>query len=335
MNDRSDPQNQDQLTQRADIWSRYWKHGARHSCAGSFGSGYEGAIGAWWKLVFASLGANKRVLDLATGSGAVVRMGVEHCKHASVRFDGVDLGQTLPVWTLPGPPESGERVRFHGGVRIEALPFGAGSFDLITSQFGIEYADLAQAAAEVRRVLRPGGSVRFVMHHASSVPVDLAAAELELIAWLLAPAGLLQTAQQLTEPFARATTAQGRASLAADKSANLLRAQFNSLQDESRRLATGSRCPDVLQEASDAIAQAMRLAQTEGAEPATVAMQAYALQLQDASFRLTELRRHALSAASLAAFGAHFGQDAFSVSTGELRDETRLMGWWFKADANR
>jgi len=323
------------IGQRADIWSRYWATGAQHSCAGSFGQQYEGAIGAWWQQVFEGLGAHERVLDLATGNGAVLQLALKHCRSRTVRLDGVDAGQVAAAWTSALTADEQDHVRIHGGVSTESLPFGDQAFDLATSQFGIEYTDLDRTVAEVRRVLRAGGSLRCVLHHADSQSARLARAEVDHIRWLLEPGGLLEAAMQLCEPFSRAVTPEGRAALAKSQAANALRERFNALQDERAQRALIGICPDVLHEASDAVTAAFRTATEHGALPAQALAQGFGQKLRDSEFRLCDLIDHALSLQSLGLLRQKLDALGFATTAGELSDAERLMGWWLRADLPR
>ena len=317
---------------RAGIWSRYWEAGAPHSCSGSFGQHYEGAIGKWWQQVFEALSTVERVLDLATGSGAVLQLALKHCRSQTVRLEGIDVGQVAPLWSLSLAPEQAARVHIQAGIGAERLPFDDQSFDLVTSQFGIEYTDLERSTAELRRVLRSGGSLRCILHHANSRSVHLARIEVEHARWLLAPNGLLQVAEQLCGPFSRAATAQGRSDLVNDQGANALRQRFNDQQDERRRLAATSECPDVLHEASDAVNGAFRTATEQSALAGQELARAYEKKLRDSEFRLTDLIDHALSPHSLQARQLRLGALGLAARVGELRDGKHLMGWWLKAD---
>lgn len=319
------------LAERAQVWSRYWAHGAGHSVAGSFGERYEGAIGAWWQQVFAASPSAGAVLDLATGSGALLRLGLDHAP-ASVSFDGVDLAQVAPVWVAELPPQDSARVRVHSGVRTEQLPFADHRFNLVTSQFGIEYTDLERSMAEVRRVLRPDGALRFVLHHAGSRTPELAQAELRHIDWLLAPEGLLQTVKQLAEPFSRTATLAGRAHLARDPHANALRDRFNQLQDERAQLAASSICPDVLGQASDAVSQVLMAAAERGAAAGVDLATAFGQGLVDSRLRLHELVHHALDASGLMLLSDRLQASGMRVETGELHEREHLMAWWLRAD---
>jgi len=103
----------------------------------------------------ADLHAGWRVLDVATGSGnaaiAAARLG---CTAVGVDY-------------VPSLLERGRRRAAAEGLEVElldgdaeSLPFADASFDAVTSVFGSMFApDHEQAAAELLRVTRPGGTI--------------------------------------------------------------------------------------------------------------------------------------------------------------------------------
>ncbi|HXH81850.1 MAG TPA: class I SAM-dependent methyltransferase [Candidatus Tectomicrobia bacterium] len=110
--------------------------------------------GQWYRrsaLARAGLRPGMTVLDVATGTGLVASAAVDL------------VGDPRSVVGLD--PSAGmlreARRRFAGALvqgRAEALPFAAGAFDLVTIGYALRHvADLGQAFAECRRVLRPGG----------------------------------------------------------------------------------------------------------------------------------------------------------------------------------
>jgi len=103
----------------------------------------------------ADLRPETRVLDVATGSGnaaiAAARIGCT--------VEGVDYVPGLLERGRLRAAAEGYDIRFVEG-DAEALPYGDAEFDAVTSIFGSMFApDHRQAAAELLRVTRPGGTV--------------------------------------------------------------------------------------------------------------------------------------------------------------------------------
>jgi 2-polyprenyl-6-hydroxyphenyl methylase/3-demethylubiquinone-9 3-methyltransferase len=101
------------------------------------------------------ISAGQRVLDVAAGTGNVAIRAAE----TGARVVASDL--------TPENFEAGRREARARGVELEwveadaeALPFGDGEFDVVTSSFGAMFAPNQQAVAdELVRVCRPGGTI--------------------------------------------------------------------------------------------------------------------------------------------------------------------------------
>src|SRR5690606_13928820 len=166
---------------RQAAWSRYWKQDVLHSLPGSFSGNYSGRIERFWLDNFAALGSGRRMLDIATGNGAIPQLACAHCAGRPAgmpRIDAIDLAQISPAWVASQPASCRDALHFHAGVSAESLPFADAAFDLVTSQYGIEYCDDARTAPEVARVLAPGGRVALLLHHAGSRLAEVAREEL-------------------------------------------------------------------------------------------------------------------------------------------------------------
>lgn len=102
----------------------------------------------------------ERVLDLATGTGITAIAARE--RGASVT--GVDLTpELLAVARRKAAAEGFEDIDFREG-DAEALPFEDASFDVVVSTCGHMFApDQPKVAAEIARVLRPGGRAVFLV----------------------------------------------------------------------------------------------------------------------------------------------------------------------------
>lgn len=140
-------------------WTAYWaSQRAAPGCVPAGGQRLTHTLAALWAGVSAPLPQRAELLDIATGDGAVIRH--LRANRPDLRCVGVDYAETLPS-AAPG-------VDLMPGVQAEQLPFDAGRFNCVTSQFGLEYCNLADALAEIARVLDPAGSAWIVSHAAGS-----------------------------------------------------------------------------------------------------------------------------------------------------------------------
>jgi len=98
------------------------------------------------------------LLDVATGSGNVALLAAE----ASARVVGLDLVPELLDVAHSRALGAGLDIEWvHGDA--EALPFADGSFDSVTSVFGVQFAPRHQVIAdELVRVCRAGGAIGLV-----------------------------------------------------------------------------------------------------------------------------------------------------------------------------
>lgn len=93
----------------------------------------------------------ERVLDVACGTGALARAVARRVGPGAVV--GVDVNEAMLDVARRRAPD----ILWRQG-RAEALPFDAGSFDVVTCQFGLMFfEDRRGAVREMSRVLRPGG----------------------------------------------------------------------------------------------------------------------------------------------------------------------------------
>lgn len=171
-----------------DPWSHYWQADNLHSCIPSAAESYSTEIAAYWVRFGRSLAKGARVIDLATGNGAVpatlVKAGLE------LDITGVDKAAIDPPRYLT-VPDAVRGVRFIGGVDLSAPDNLPGSFDALTSQFGLEYLPAAARAPLVARALDRGGRFQVLIHHADSEVVGPRRRDLAELNTLLANDGLM------------------------------------------------------------------------------------------------------------------------------------------------
>jgi ubiquinone/menaquinone biosynthesis methyltransferases len=109
-----------------------------------------------WKRRIVELseaGNRSRVLDLACGTGDIA-FGVAR---RGARVVGLDITHRMVQIARAKASREQATARFVTGDMM-ALPFRDGEFDVVTTGYGIRNVpEIAQAIAEMRRVLKPGG----------------------------------------------------------------------------------------------------------------------------------------------------------------------------------
>ena len=119
------------------------------------------------KLVrLAGVGPGTRALDLATGTGDIAFA----LEAAGARVVGLDVTPRM-IELACAKRAPGARAAFLVG-DMTALPFAAGSFDLVTTGYGLRNVpDLTAAIDEIARVLKPGGTALSLDFDRPSNPV--------------------------------------------------------------------------------------------------------------------------------------------------------------------
>ena len=304
---------------RRAAWGAYWASGRLHSCVDSSGSNYRGAIGDFWRQWLLSLEPGARVLDLATGNGPLPRLLAE-LRQGAVEIDAVDFASIAPEWH---DPERQPSIRFHTGVRMEALPFPDAMFDAVISQFGFEYANRHEALSECVRVARPGSRIALVMHHAGSALIDVGREELRHHAQLVAPDGLLTAAAEVIPWIAkirRGAVPDGRA----DRARELYNYSMSKLADAASR----SSAPDLLLEARSTVHGLISRLQRDE-EAVLVQLRSYVSALEAARLRTSEMVACALTRDDIEALVRQLTElwPGTQAESGELRQEEGCVAW--------
>jgi SAM-dependent methyltransferase len=134
-------------------WDQFWQQGEAACCDDRGSPVHAQAVERVWTSLFESAAAGSSVLDMCTGNGGVLAIasGIGNIAGGL----GVDFARTNPS-LAPGF----EFLR----ASVTALPLEDKSFDIVTSQFGIEYTPIEASMAEVARVLKPSGQSVFLIH---------------------------------------------------------------------------------------------------------------------------------------------------------------------------
>lgn len=146
-------------------WSVYWAQDQLHSCVPAAQTNDQQCLVDLWQKFAKTLASDAKVLDLATGNGAVpvVLLGA----NPEIQVIAVDRAEIDPTQFVSDTPEL-HKVEFHPNVDIQRLPFEDDTMDAITSQFGIEYAGLLDAIEAALPKLKSNGELLFVIHNTDS-----------------------------------------------------------------------------------------------------------------------------------------------------------------------
>ncbi len=303
---------------RSQAWTRYWASGALHSCDGSFAIEGEGAIAAFWRAVFADAPAQGHLLDLGTGNGGLMLAAARALQ--AWQLSGVDLSRPILPWLEAG--RDGDRIQLFAETWMEQVPLSSGTIDLLTSQFGIEYADHQQVVREALRLLAPGGRLALVIHHAESVVTRVAADELRALDLLAADDGLLEATIAVLPHMAalRGGQAPGPAAYAA-------REAFNRAMRDASMLVDALEVADVLGQTQAGVQQMLVAVHPGNLQEALEKLAAYRDELAAASVRTREQIEAAMTREQLDGFLAGFREAMPALETSTLRQDGRLIAW--------
>lgn len=170
----------------SDFWAQNSQPGQGGGCLPERWQGIDTAQSAAWADFARMVPNSGKVLDLATGDGRVMRW--LQSARRDLKLTGVDISDKLPE------PPRGTKVR--NNVRMEDLPFPDGRFDAVVSQFGFEYGNLGEAAAEMSRVLSGKGRAALMTHRKDGPILAHNLARREQILWAIEERDLPAIAKQ-------------------------------------------------------------------------------------------------------------------------------------------
>lgn len=170
----------------SSAWSGFWRDEPSATSGATLAQLPEAlreSLDAPWRDLARSLPTRAKILDLATGGGVVLE--ILRRERRDLNLTGVDTASNLPK-------RSGMTLK--SGVSVERIPFPDGRFDAVTSRFGIEYVNLERGASEATRILKVGGRICFIVHHAKSNIVRHNRARREALCWAARESGWTEIA---------------------------------------------------------------------------------------------------------------------------------------------
>ncbi|MFK8013775.1 MAG: class I SAM-dependent methyltransferase [Marinicellaceae bacterium] len=162
-----------QNVQKSLHWSNYWKGGQLTSLPQDFKENYEGNIQNEWNISFSKLKDSNKILDLCAGNCAISLLAVEYKNSNKLdievnALDAADINKKNILKKFPNKKNQLDEIKIYSNTRVENTKLESNHFDLITSQYGIEYCDWELAAKEVNRLLKPQGEFVLISHSGST-----------------------------------------------------------------------------------------------------------------------------------------------------------------------
>jgi len=321
------------LGRRRLAWSRYWAEGSLHSLGTSFAGNYADSMGTFWQSEFANCRPQDQILDIGCGNGPLAKILTDLDPGRGPSWLGIDLANPSPTWLTKEGELVRERIQFRGGVLAEELPFPDQSFDLVVSQFGIEYSDLSRSQPEVVRVLRPEGRIAMLVHHNQSLPVIVSRHELRHLAFI-SETEFLPLAAKMIPFMALLSQPDGQQQLIGDPAAIEIRKSFDEAQAHIEQRAATEPIPDLLVDVRLYAQECFQIAVSAGRDAALNRLAVYSTLLQDSRLRLDELVRSSVDEAGVLAI-----QERFATLRGRATRSALvpvlvngyIFGWTIKA----
>jgi len=153
---------QERLSTR--VWDNYWRS-SEEAAAYAEGGPQQNALQGFWQDFFKvelHASSSKTLLDVACGNGAIINSAQRLA--AENGAEGFSL--TALDYSVPAITELQKRYdNVHGVVANAAsMPFSDASFNLVCSQFGVEYAG-KEAIRDAARLVAPNGVLATVLHY--------------------------------------------------------------------------------------------------------------------------------------------------------------------------
>ena len=321
------------LGRRRLAWTRYWAEGGLHSLGTSFAGNYADSMGTFWQGQFALCDPTQHILDIGCGNGPLAKLLIDLDPDKGPSWTGIDLANPSPLWLAQQTEVVQSRLHFRGGVLAEELPFADQSFDLVVSQFGIEYSDLSRSQAEVVRVLKPKGRIALLVHHAQSLPVIVSRHEMRHLDFL-DRLEFMSITEQMIPFMAKLAEVDGKKALLNDRAAMETRKRFDEAQAAIERRAATEPIPDLLADVRIYAQECFQLAVSAGPQAASKRLATYIAFLQDSRFRLDELVRSALDEVGVISLQERFAtlrQQPARSSLTPLVVNDHVFGWAISA----
>ncbi|WP_237067223.1 class I SAM-dependent methyltransferase [Microbulbifer guangxiensis] len=192
-------------------WNKFWEQGFITTFGDAMRDNYQGPLRELWQDIFSRVKSHGRILDIATGSGALACIALQTSDQLVLDLEVLASDFAIIPENIKASDEIAslrKRITFFSHMPCENLGFPDRHFDLITSQFGIEYGDWKRSVPEVFRVLNDSGNADFFCHREQAKILKNSKSEIAVYRSALEEFKIFNAARN----FAKALADQGKAS---------------------------------------------------------------------------------------------------------------------------
>ena len=215
-----------------DEWSEFWKNDTLTTFLGTFGRNYDGEIKEFWDDSFSQLPDNAKIIDLATGNGALAFLAMQYSESHSKDFSvtGIDYADINPnqIPSLSSEEKKLiESIEFLSNSNIETTNLADNYYDCAISQYGIEYSNLEKTIPELKRILKANSIFSVIVHHTDSIIIKQSSESLEQIDICLKNSNLESLLLEIIDNFSTVKSQAEFTELIQSENLKTLRSDYN------------------------------------------------------------------------------------------------------------
>jgi SAM-dependent methyltransferase len=168
--------------QQHQQWSQFWRQGHITTFGPALPENYDGMLREFWTEQFSRADSGTRILDIATGNGALATMAAKVSEEhdLGLLIHASDIAEINPALNNEALSKLRQQITFLSNTPCHKQPFPDHNFEMITSQFGFEYSDVPATLEEILRLLADGGRFIAIAHHGESNIIQGARDELQV-----------------------------------------------------------------------------------------------------------------------------------------------------------
>ncbi len=169
-------------------WSEYWQSGIQTSLPSDFKNNYDGEIYTFWEERVKDLSAGDHVLDVCTGNGAVALIISEIAikQNKRLKITAIDISEINVAFIQKNADqEVWSQIDFISHCPLAEINQRIDNkYQLVVSQYGLEYTDLKLTAEVIFNLTEAGGELAFISHSADSDVFKYMQTEQSIYQWL-------------------------------------------------------------------------------------------------------------------------------------------------------